>query len=81
MAFYGYEVTRSNIFDASVRDCSGKWWSKSKAISAANLFVKENKIGDVITVFEEDTEYDSIIVLSIFNDPIRGITKEEISRW
>lgn len=72
MAFYGYSVTRSNIYNASTRDVMPRTYDIEKAYTYIDAFKSDNNIGDVILVFEEDTEYDSTLVFSTFNDPCDG---------
>lgn len=75
MAFYGYEVSRSNIFNTDTHDYS-RSYELSDINKAVNAFVKENKAGDVICVWESDTEYNSTLVMSVFNNPVKGIEIE-----
>lgn len=72
MAFAGYEVTRSNIYDHTKRDVSGIWWETYEWVNAVKIFKNENHVGDYIMVWEEDTEEDSTLIYSLFNDPFKG---------
>lgn len=77
MAFNGYEVNRSNIYDHNVHDVSGVWWETYEWISAVDIFKRENKRGDVITVWECETEDSPYLIHSYFNDPYSGWVHEQ----
>jgi hypothetical protein len=76
MAFGGYEVSRSNIYNANTHDYLGCYYTLKDTNKAVNSFISENKTGDVICVWETDTEYDSLLVMSVFNNPVNGIEIE-----
>lgn len=78
MAFGGYEVTRSNIFNANTHDVSGVWWDEKEAINAARIFARENKSGDVIIVWATETESNSTIACSVFNHPEIGLVVDSM---
>lgn len=69
MAFGGYEVSRNNIYDHATHDNSGICWDESDMANAVIAFAKDSKVGDVITVFERETEDNPYIVCSLFNHP------------
>lgn len=71
MAFGGYTVTRSNVFNPSVRDTS-ETWDLSDAMGTVKSYVDENVSGDVITLFEEETEDSGYMISSWFNHPNDG---------
>ena len=76
MAFGGYEVWRSNIYNYNISDNSGIWWNKKEAISALKLFVSENKVGDVIIIWAEETEDTPTLCVSVFNSPTNGLVMD-----
>ena len=72
MAFAGYEVTRANVYDHMKSDVSGVWWETFEWLNAVEIFKHENHTGDCIMVWEQDTEEDSTLIYSLFNDPYNG---------
>lgn len=75
MAFGGYTIIRSNIFNASTHDTSNEW-ELTKTFDTVRKYIKENHSGDVVMVFENDTEYDGYLLYSWFNDPHYGWKRE-----
>lgn len=69
MAFGGYEVNRSNIYNHETHDNSSICWNENDMTNAVIAFAKNSKVGDVITVFERETEDNPYIVCSLFNHP------------
>lgn len=73
MAFDRYTIFRDNVFNTSVHDVFN-----TRDASLKDCIVKtlknDNHIGDVISVFEDDTEYDGTLIESWFNDSYSGWT-------
>lgn len=71
MAFGGYTIFRDNVFNTSFHMVFNTWDDVEKDDIVATI-KKSNKIGDVIAVFEDDTEYDGTLIESWFNDSYEG---------
>lgn len=71
MAFNGYSITVANIFNTSEHENTDTD-KLTKVFDIVRNIIKRNNSGDVIMVFEEDTEYDSSLIYSWFNDPAYG---------
>lgn len=71
MAFNGYSIMVSNVFDTSKHENT----DTDKLVKMFDIVrdvIKRNNSGDVIMVFEDDTEYDGTLIYSWFNDPYYG---------
>ena len=75
MAFDGYIVSRANVYN-HMTDDSFKTYKLSKAYDKIRELIKENKVGDIITLWEDETEDSPYLVRSYFNDPYEGWTKD-----
>ena len=75
MAFDGYTIFRDNVFDSSLHMVFTTWDDDELADIVATI-KKANKVGDVIAVFEDDTEYDGTLIESWFNDSYSGWTSQ-----
>lgn len=75
MAFNGYSIVRANVFNSSFREEHTEW-KKTCMFDIVRNIKKENRDGDVIMVFEEDTEYNGYLLYSWFNDPYKGWTRD-----
>ena len=75
MAFDGYSIVRSNVFNTSFREETTEY-EITKMFDVVRNIIKDNKQGDVVMVFEEDTEYDGCLLYSWFNDPYGGWTRD-----
>jgi hypothetical protein len=71
MAFGGYCVVRSNVFDSSVRD-EITVFEDEEVDAIIDEFKSQAHGGDYLAVFEEDTEYDGTLIFDLFNDPSSG---------
>lgn len=76
MAFNGYEIMRSNIFDKSKHYASPTYQCELDVMRDVQYIESLNVSGDVITVFKNDTEYNPTIVYSSFISPATGFTRE-----
>lgn len=73
MAFDGYTIFRDNVFNRTVHDVFNTRNHSIKDNIIATL-KRDNHVGDVISVFEDDTEYDGTLIQSWFNDSYAGWT-------
>ena len=71
MAFAGYTIFRDNVFNTSAHMVF-EAKDENNRNDIVKTLMKSNKIGDVISVFEEDTEDDGYLIASWFNDSYRG---------
>lgn len=71
MAFDGYSIMVSNIFDTSKRENTDTD-KLTRMFDIVRNIIKRNNSGDVIMVFEEDTEDSGYLIYSWFNDPCYG---------
>ena len=76
MAFIGYEVTRRNMFNPNVCDVSGYWWDEKQVNGAIDIFKREHKVGDCISVTECYTEDNPYELCYMYLDPIDHEWKE-----
>ena len=71
MAFSGYTIFRDNVFNASAHMVfEAKDENEMKDI--VKTIKKSNRVGDVVSVFEDDTEFDGYLIASWFNDSYSG---------
>ena len=75
MAFAGYTVARKNVFNTSVCD-SKSTYEDTEVRDIVSTLMDENRSGDVIMVWEEDTEDSGYLLVSYFNHPFTGWCKE-----
>lgn len=75
MAFGGYTIFRDNVFNTSVHDVFNTRDTSIKDCIIQTI-KNDNHIGDVISVFEDDTEYDGTLIESWFNDSYSGWTSQ-----
>lgn len=73
MAFDGYTIFRDNVFNPTIHDVFNTRNDSIKSHIIATI-KSDNHVGDVINVFEDDTEYDGTLIESWFNDSYSGWT-------
>lgn len=71
MAFDGYSISVANILDTRKHENTDTD-KLTKVFDIVRNIIKRNNIGDVIMVFEEDTEDSGYLIYSWFNDPAYG---------
>lgn len=76
MAFYGYQVSRSNIYNRKHENMP-KVWETIEWVTQVKTLMRQNVIGDVICVYEDETEDSPYLIHSYFNDPYSGWMHEQ----
>lgn len=76
MAFYGFLVSRSNIYNHKHENMP-KVWETKEWLTQVETLMQQNVRGDVICVYEDETEDNPYLIHSYFNDPYSGWVHEQ----
>ena len=76
MAFNGFQVSRFNIYNRKREDMPTVWNTKNWLLQVEKL-INQNVRGDLICVYECETEDSPYLIHSYFNDPYSGWIHEQ----